>query len=105
MAGGSKKFDLVTYIFSDVFDLHVEAGGDEADAEKKLYRGQPSREGFSLIYLKGGRVHAYFSVNAPKADYTALSELIQHKVPVADKEQQLADPGFELSKLQEKATV
>lgn len=60
----------------------------------------------SPILLVGGEPHVPY--NRPpltKEWMQGKSELIQHKVPVADREKQLADPGFEVGKLQEKAAV
>ncbi|MDH3215495.1 MAG: FAD-dependent oxidoreductase [Candidatus Krumholzibacteria bacterium] len=39
MAGTPQKYDLLTYVWSDVFDLHIECAGDETARDRTLLRG------------------------------------------------------------------
>ena len=97
MAGGREAYDLLPYVFSDVFDLHLEFSGDEHQADRKLLRGEMSNKGFSVLYLKDNRLMAHFTVNLKRKQYGPLNKLIEKKVDLAGKEAQLQDAGFDLN--------
>jgi len=99
MAGGSEKYQLLTYVFSDVFDLHLEFGGDERQHERTIVRGKTDDNSFAVLYIKGGCVTAFFAVNLKKKQYQPLNQLIEQKVDVAGKESQLADMSFDVQNL------
>ena len=40
MAGGQSPYGLLTYVWSDIFDLHLEFAGDENEHDQILLRGQ-----------------------------------------------------------------
>ena len=99
MAGAEAGYDLLTYVWSDVFDLHMEMAGDETACDETIVRGQPSAKGFALLHLKGERMTAYYAVNLKKAKYRPLGKLIEQKVNLRGKRRQLEDPDFDVNDL------
>ena len=63
MAGEEMRYDLLTYVWSDIFDLHLEAAGDEGESDTSVVRGDMDAGSFTVLYLKENRMTAYFSVN------------------------------------------
>lgn len=96
MAGGSETYDLLSYVWSDIFDIHLEFAGDEHEHETQLRRGNPVDGAFMILYLKGGRVTAFFSINTPAREYSTVRRMIQNKKDVTGKEAALQDPTSNL---------
>lgn len=100
MAGGNeKKYDLLTYIWSDIFDLHLEFAGEEHDYDKVILRGEMARDSFSLLQLRLGHLRAYYAVNVAKEEYKKLAQLIERRVDLVGHEEQLRNAGFDLDEL------
>ncbi len=96
MAGGDREYELLSYVWSDVFDLHLEFAGDESDYDRSIVRGSVESGAFTVLLLKDDRLTAYFSVNGNKREFSPLKKLIKRHVALAAAAPQLADPGFEL---------
>lgn len=99
MAGQVEKYDLLTYVFSDIFDLHLEMAGDETLGRQTILRGKMTDPGFAVLQLADGRMTAYFSINLKKKQYQPLGKLIEQKVDLRGKEKQLEDPAFDVTQL------
>ena len=99
MAGAAERYALLNYIWSDIFDLHLEFAGDERGYEKMLMRGRMEDRSFAIFYLRDGLLKAYFAVNYKKKQYVPLQKLIEKRVSLADKEAQLQDPAFDVATL------
>ena len=99
MAGGQRNYDLLPYVFSDIFDLHLEFAGDEHQAQQTLLRGRYEDYAFAVLYLRDGVVSAFFSVNLKKKQFQPLQKLIEKRVDVRGKEKQLQDPAFDVLSL------
>lgn len=99
MAGANNRYDLLTYVFSDIFDLHLEFAGDEHLFDRTLLRGRMEDNCFSVLYLKNNLLTAHFSINVKRKQYAPLEELIKARVDLAGKEPQLEDMNFLLEKL------
>ncbi len=99
MAGEVKTYDLLTYVWSDIFDLHLEFAGDEHNYDRVVMRGSTADPSFAALYLKGSRVTAYFAINYKKAQYRKLAKLIESKVDVSRQIDKLADPNFDVEQL------
>ncbi|GIW71665.1 MAG: pyridine nucleotide-disulfide oxidoreductase [Planctomycetota bacterium] len=99
MAGGAQDYALLSYVWSDLFDLHLEFAGDESEYDRTLVRGSLEQPPFTLLYLKGDVLQAYLAVNASPRSFGPLRKLIQRRVCLAGRERQLADPEFELREL------
>ena len=99
MAGEEMKYDLLTYVWSDIFDLHLEFAGDEAEHDEALVRGSVEERSFTQLYLKQGLLRAYFSINTPAKEFPILQRLIKRKKDVSGSAAELQDPEFNLRTL------
>lgn len=91
MAGARNRYDLLTYVWSDIFDLHLEFAGDETEHDQVLVRGSLDKPPFTLLYLKEHRLRAYFAVNAAAKDFQPLQRLIRGGQDLSAKASQLQD--------------
>ena len=99
MAGIAQPYDLLTYVWSDIFDLHLEFAGDESEHDQVLIRGQLEDRAFTILYLKEHRLTAYFAINANAKELPTLQRLIRSKKHLSGKELQLQDLAFLLKTL------
>ena len=99
MAGGSTPYELLSYVWSDIFDLRLEFAGDETDPDTVLQRGRFEDGAFSILYLRGGALTAFFAINASARDLGSLRRLIQMKQPLSGRESELQDPASNLRSL------
>lgn len=94
MAGAANPYDLLTYVWSDIFDLHLEFAGDESERDQILLRGRLQDKSFTILYLKRHVLMAYFAVNVPAGEFPALQRLIREKKDLTGKTDQLQDTTF-----------
>ena len=99
MLGAKKPYDLVTYVWSDIFDLHLEFAGDETEAKEILLRGKLEDKSFTFLYLKDGILRAYFAVNTSPKEFSPLQMLIKRKADLGGKSDLLTDKGYDLKQL------
>jgi NADPH-dependent 2,4-dienoyl-CoA reductase/sulfur reductase-like enzyme len=99
MAGANEPYNLLSYVFSDIFDLHLEFAGDEHGFDRVIVRGRMEDKAFAVLYLKNSRLVAHFSVNLKRKQFSPLQKLIEKKVDLAGRETQLADMIFDVSTL------
>ncbi|MBI3455354.1 MAG: FAD-dependent oxidoreductase [Candidatus Rokubacteria bacterium] len=99
MAGARNPYDLLTYVWSDIFDLHLEFAGDESEHDQVLVRGRMEDKSFTVLYLKRHVLRAYFAINTGAKEFPALQRLIRQKKDLTGKEPQLQDPSFTLKGL------
>jgi 3-phenylpropionate/trans-cinnamate dioxygenase ferredoxin reductase subunit len=99
MSGGAAVYDFVSYVWSDIFDLHIEAAGDEAEIETVIARGAMSPKGFTMLYLRDNRLSSYCGVNASPKEFATLRKLIRTRTPLDGKHEALADPLHPLKTL------
>lgn len=99
MAGARNKYDLLTYVWSDIFDLHLEFAGDESEQDQVLLRGRFQDKSFTILYLKQNVLRAYFAVNTGSKEFPVLQRLIRQKKELTNKEAQLQDPTFAIQGL------
>lgn len=96
MAGAGMPYDLLTYVWSDLFDLHLEFAGDEHEHDQIIVRGHVGDKSYIMLYVKQHRLTAYFGVNAPARDFPLLQGAIKQHTDVSGKERQLQDPSIPL---------
>jgi NADPH-dependent 2,4-dienoyl-CoA reductase/sulfur reductase-like enzyme len=94
MAGAKNKYGLLTYVWSDIFDLHLEFAGDESEHDRVLLRGRVQDKSFTVLYLKQNVLRAYFAINTGSTEFPLLQRLIRQKKDLTGKEKQLQDPAF-----------
>jgi NADPH-dependent 2,4-dienoyl-CoA reductase/sulfur reductase-like enzyme len=99
MTGTSQKYDLLTYVWSDIFDLHIEFAGDETECDRILVRGKVGEPPFAVLCLKENKLRAYFAVNTDSREFPKLQRLIRRGTMLTGKDRELQDPAFELKSL------
>jgi hypothetical protein len=99
MVGAREPYDLLTYVWSDIFDLHLEYAGDESEHDQIVLRGRREDGAFTVLYLRVGALRAYFAVNGDSRELPILQRLIRTGVILVDREAQLQDRGFAIKGL------
>lgn len=99
MAGADGRYELLSYVWSDIFDLHVEFAGDEAEHDRSVVRGKPDTGSFTVLYLRDDRLTAYFSINGNPREFAPLKKLIRSGARLDREEERLRDPDFSLRAL------
>jgi NADPH-dependent 2,4-dienoyl-CoA reductase/sulfur reductase-like enzyme len=99
MAGVPTAYNFLTYVWSDIFDLHLEFAGDESEHDKTIRRGNPAENKFTVLYMKDGRITAYFAVNTEAREYGLFRRLIIAKKDLHGRERDLEDPDFSVREL------
>ncbi len=99
MTGDSRAYDLLSYVWSDVFDLHIEFAGDESERDRVLVRGTIGGTPLTVLYLKDDRLTAYFAINSNSREFPRLQRLIRNRTNLAGKDDALRDPDFDLKTL------
>lgn len=91
MAGENHSYNLLSYVWSDIFDLHLEFAGDESEHDQVLIRGNMADHTFILLFLKNHVLTAYFAVNTNAREFRTYQRMIQQKIDLSGKEAQLQD--------------
>ena len=99
MAGAKNAYDLLTYAWSDIFDLHLEFAGDETENDQVLLRGRFEEKSFTVLYFKQNVLTAYFAINTNSKEFPILQRFIRQKKDLTGKKAQLQDPTFALKGL------
>ncbi len=99
MAGDATEYDMLSYVWSDVFDLHLEFAGDEAEHDRTLLRGNLENGSFTQLYFVKDRLTAYFSVNGPRKEFLPLQKLIRRRLDLRGRDAELANPEQSLRDL------
>ncbi|HLF77729.1 MAG TPA: FAD-dependent oxidoreductase [Dehalococcoidia bacterium] len=99
MAGGAEVYNLLSYVWSDIFDLHLEFAGDEDQHDAALLRGDPKDGSFMILYVKDGKLTAFFAINAPPREFAGLRRLIQTHKDISGEEETLRNPQSNLRSL------
>ncbi len=96
MAGAQMPYDLLTYVWSDLFGLHLEFAGDESEHDQIIVRGDVHATSYIILYLKQHALTAYFAVNASAKEVPLLQRAIKQHKDLSKKEPQLQDPSIPL---------
>jgi NAD(P)H-nitrite reductase len=99
MAGAHSPYDLVTYVWSDLFDLHLEFAGDEHEHDQVIVRGHVGDKSYIMLYLKQHTLTAYFAVNGAAKDFPVLQRAIKQHKDLSGKESQLQDSSVPLKSI------
>lgn len=102
MAGAEQTYDLLSYVWSDVFDLHIEMAGDETERDRIVVRGDLESNSFTVLFLKDDRLRAYFAVNTDKRAFPPMQKLIRQNIDLSGQDAVLADPSSDLKALLKK---
>ena len=99
MTGAEDQYRLMTYVWSDIFDLHLEFAGDESEYDQVLTRGRLEDDSFTVLYLKQNVLRAYFAVNTASKEFPVLQRLIRRTTDLGGKVAQVQDPKFNIREL------
>ncbi|QGA69656.1 NAD(P)/FAD-dependent oxidoreductase [Sulfolobus sp. E11-6] len=101
MAGSKEAYNFISSIWSDIFDLHIESAGETRNYDEYVIRGkfESQKPRFSVIYLKGGTIKGYLTINRNVKEIVALNKLIQKQIDVSSKKDKLVDESFDLQRL------
>jgi NADPH-dependent 2,4-dienoyl-CoA reductase/sulfur reductase-like enzyme len=99
MSGARREYDLLSHVWSDIFDLHLEFAGDESENDETILRGKLEDESFVVLYLKDTIAKAYFAINAAPEEIGELNKLLLSKRSLGDSKEKLKDKDFAIEKL------
>jgi len=91
MTGDRQTYNMLSYVWSDIFDLHLEFAGDESEHDRTLVRGNMADRSFIVLFLKNHRLAAYFAVNTNAREFRTYQRMIQQKTDLTRKEEALQD--------------
>jgi len=98
ICGQTQAFDAIPWFWSDQYDLKLQIAGFSHGYDETVRRGDRDSAGFSVFYLRSGRVIAVDCVNDPRVFMTARKYLgDQPSWPV----DAIADPATDLAALAE----
>ncbi|MET7654280.1 MULTISPECIES: FAD-dependent oxidoreductase [unclassified Streptomyces] len=83
-------YDPIPYFWSEQFDRFVQYAGHHADADRVLWRGDPSGPAWTVCWLREDRLVALLAVGRPR-DLTQGRRLIEAGTPMDPR--LLADPA------------
>lgn len=96
LTGGDACYRSVPWFWSNQYDLKLQTVGLSAGHDATVLRGDPATGGFSLIYLRQGRVIALDCVNATRDYVQGKALVVGQSFAQPDV---LADPGIPLKQL------
>ena len=99
MLGRQEPYDVVSYFFSDTFDVSFDFIGDTEGCDQTVMRGSPASRSFAVFYLARDRMKAAFLLGRPMEERTAAETLIKRRNDLAGAEAPLRDPGVPLTEL------
>jgi NADPH-dependent 2,4-dienoyl-CoA reductase/sulfur reductase-like enzyme len=99
MAGIDQVYDLLSYAWSEIFDLHIEFAGDETGYDRVLLRGDVEAASFTALYLTRDVVTAYLAINTDSREFPTLQKLIRRKIPLAGRNREITDGAIDLKTL------
>jgi len=91
--GTPKPYRDLPWFWSDQYDIKLQTAGLAMDYDDTVVRGDPTAPGFSVVYLRQGRIIAIDAINAIK-DFMAAKSLIV--AGIAPDRARLADPAVAL---------
>jgi 3-phenylpropionate/trans-cinnamate dioxygenase ferredoxin reductase subunit len=99
MLGAGANYEVVPYFFSDLADwASLEYVGPAYEWDEEIWRGDAGSGGFSVWYLKDGRVAGCLSVERSE-DLAEARRMLADKVDVSAVKDALADLGSDLASI------
>ena len=96
MCGEPRPYRDSLWVWTDQYDVNLQMAGAPREWDRLVYRGDPGAGGFTVFYLKDGRIVAVNTVNAGR-DMRPAQRLMESGA-VIDPDQ-LANPEVKLLKL------
>jgi 3-phenylpropionate/trans-cinnamate dioxygenase ferredoxin reductase subunit len=75
LCGKERAYAELPWFWSNQYDLRLQIAGLSQGHDETLMRGTPSSSGFSVLYVRGGKLIAVDTVNAPR-DHLAFRKLL-----------------------------
>ncbi len=91
MLGEVTAYNFLNYVWSNVFDLHVESAGHPHGHDLMVARRDPSTTGFTHLYFREHVLVGYTAVNGEQSEFPAYRRLIKGRRSLACPTD-LADP-------------
>ena len=96
MLGRRRRYDELSYFYSDILDLSFEAMGFSDEADETIARGDLATQSYAEFQLKGDIVRALFTIGRPAQETKAAEALIRYGVKLVANKSRLADPAYAL---------
>lgn len=97
MMGQRRRYDEVSYFFSDIGDISFSMLGAPEEANERIARGSLAERSLALFYLKDDVPRALFSIGRPVEETRAAEGFIRYRVNLREMKDRLSDPGFSLN--------
>ena len=104
MAGGNRTYDFLTYLWTDLFDVHIEGAGYLRQSDSVLLRGDPATGSFIALHVSQGQLIGFMAINRQEREFGPLRMLIQRKTDLSDHIAELQDPEFDTAGLIDQTT-
>lgn len=100
MAGEREAYDHLSYFFSEVFDLSLNAFGRPAETVRTVRRGEPGSEDGSVVFCADDQdlICAAITIDDNEA-LEDCRELVRRRPDMEELEERLADPEVELAEV------
>ncbi|MFT5130083.1 MAG: 3-phenylpropionate/trans-cinnamate dioxygenase ferredoxin reductase subunit [Rhodothermales bacterium] len=95
MAGQEEIYETLSYVWSDIFDLKVNAAGDSYGADSCIVRRYEDGS-FAQLFVRDGVLAGCLTVGTPVRLFGSLKQLITKRFVVAGHEDALADSATDL---------
>lgn len=100
MAGENEAYDHLSYFFSEVFDLSLNAFGRPAEAVRTASRGEPGSEEGCVVFCADDQDKLCATVILNDNDALEdCRELVRRRPDFDELEERLADPGVKLAEV------
>jgi NADPH-dependent 2,4-dienoyl-CoA reductase/sulfur reductase-like enzyme len=94
MLGEPTAFSHLPYVWSDVFDLHVESAGYVQDHDLMVVRGDDHERRLTHLYFRDNALVGYTAVNGDQSEFPAYRRLIRSRSAL-DQPSVLANPAVQ----------
>ncbi|MCI2414181.1 MAG: FAD-dependent oxidoreductase [Candidatus Aramenus sp.] len=82
LQGDKERYDFLSTVWSDVFDLHIESGGETRDYDDSVVKGNVEENRFVVVYGKGGVTVGYVAFNWDFKELDRLNEAVKRGEPL-----------------------
>lgn len=101
MAGEDKPYVSVPYLYSDLFQLYMEAWGDLTSWDVGVHRGVVDEGHFVYFYFRDGRLVAALGDHLTREEQKAIPAIVRRRPAYADVADRLTDVEVPLADLAE----
>ncbi|MBP1357163.1 MAG: FAD-dependent oxidoreductase [Sulfolobus sp.] len=84
MMGSNEKYNFLSTVWSDIFDIHIEAGGETIDYDNYVLKGNMSTNKFLIVYSKKGIINGYVAFNWDIKELDKLNDMIVKKMSISE---------------------